>query len=136
MSGPSWVSACTISEVYLYFFIYFATLLFTLTKKGRVFEWEEECQAALYYLKTVLTTTPVLVRPNDQDKYILDCDTSNLGFGAILWQRIDVEEWVTLYVSRFLSARNITIVLPEKSCRPWSTSRNCTASIRLIAVSS
>lgn len=84
-------------------------------------------------MKTVATTSPALVLLNDEGAHILDCDPSDLGIGAILSQRNDVEEWLIVYDSRLVSVRSRTTVLPEKNSWPWSTSRYCTASICLVA---
>ena len=71
-----------------------AAPLFALTRKDRPFEWNETCQVAFDKLKVALTTAPVLSLPVDGAVYVLDCDASDYGIGAVLSQQIDGEEKV------------------------------------------
>jgi hypothetical protein len=50
------------------------------------FSWDEEAEAAFQALKGALTTRPVLQMPNFDELFMLDCDASGVGFGAILHQ--------------------------------------------------
>jgi len=81
-----------------------AAPLFALTKKDRSFTWDDDCQIAFDRLKTALTTAPVLSLPVEGETYVLDCDASDLGIGAVLSQRIEGEEKVIAYGSRLFSA--------------------------------
>ena len=80
-----------------------AAPLFALTKKGRTFTWDEQCQETFDRLKAALTSAPILALPKDEGTYLLDCDACDVGIGAVLSQRIDGEERVIAYGSRLLS---------------------------------
>jgi hypothetical protein len=80
-----------------------AAPLFALTKKGRTFAWDEQCQETFDRLKAALTSAPILALPKDEGTYLLDCDACDVGIGAVLSQRIDGEERVIAYGSRLLS---------------------------------
>ena len=78
--------------------------LYNLTKKNSVFKWDEKCEDAFVSLKDKLTTAPVLAYPNEKGgEFILDCDASNSGIGAVLSQIQGGDEKVISYASRTLS---------------------------------
>jgi hypothetical protein len=54
--------------------------------KKEAFVWSPEATAAFTTLKQVLTTAPVLQLPNFDKPFIINCDTSGTGFGAVLHQ--------------------------------------------------
>ncbi len=99
----AFLGLCSYYRKFIRNFSCVAAPLFALTKKGHNFEWNKECQAAFGQLKTLLTTVPVLALPREDGKYILDCDASDLGIGAVLSQEMDGEEHVIAYGSRLLS---------------------------------
>jgi hypothetical protein len=57
-----------------------------LLRKGSKFVWDGACQRAFDGLKAVLSTSPVLVAPNQEKDYILTTDASDVGAGAVLQQ--------------------------------------------------
>ena len=65
--------------------------LIKLTKKFAKFVWSEECQVAFEFLKTTLTTVPVLGYPDVNKPYILYTDASDNCIGACLCQPCDDE---------------------------------------------
>ena len=83
-----------------------AAPLTELTKKGQLFNWTEDCEAAFRELKCKLTESPILSYPSkdDADIFILDTDASNTGIGAVLSQIQEGHEKVISYASRMLSA--------------------------------
>ncbi|MCG8079018.1 MAG: reverse transcriptase, partial [Candidatus Thiodiazotropha taylori] len=85
----------------------FATIckpLHRLTEKDHPFVWSDECQTAFETIKTLLTSAPILSYPLPGGQpFILDCDASNVGVGAVLHQLQDGEEKVIGYFSRCLS---------------------------------
>ena len=77
--------------------------LHSLTKKGEVFCWTNQCQEAFKRLKVVLTSAPVLAMPEEEGKFILDTDASNYAIGAVLSQLQGGQEKAVAYASQKLS---------------------------------
>jgi RNase H-like domain found in reverse transcriptase len=57
-----------------------------LLKKERKFEWTEECTIALDKLIGIVTSNPVLHRPNYKLPFTLEVNASQYATGAILYQ--------------------------------------------------
>ena len=58
-----------------------------LLQKDSMREWTPECQVAFDKLKEALTTAPVLVYPDFNKPFYIECDASGEGIGAQLLQR-------------------------------------------------
>lgn len=58
----------------------------TALLKGEGFSWTAEADAAFVALKAALVLAPVLQLPNVSEWFIVDCDASGAGFGAVLHQ--------------------------------------------------
>jgi len=81
-----------------------AAPLFALMKKGVQYSWTEECQKAFDEIKIRLTTAPVLGTPNlEKGPFILTCDASLFGLGAVLAQEQDGKEVTLAYWSKTLN---------------------------------
>jgi hypothetical protein len=61
--------------------------LTALLKKDNLFTWTPECVNALDTLIKVVTSSPVLVAPDQDCQFELEVDASQYALGAILWQR-------------------------------------------------
>nr|GEV04038.1 putative reverse transcriptase domain-containing protein [Tanacetum cinerariifolium] len=69
-----------------------------LTQKKVKFEWGDKQEAAFQLLKQKLCSAPILALPEGSKDFIVYCDASNKGLGAVLMQR----EKVISYASRQL----------------------------------
>ncbi|GJW00916.1 putative reverse transcriptase domain-containing protein [Tanacetum coccineum] len=69
-----------------------------LTQKNKKYIWGEEQELAFQLLKQKLCEAPILALPEGNDDFVVYCDASLQGLGAVLMQR----EKVTAYVSRQL----------------------------------
>jgi hypothetical protein len=54
--------------------------------KKQAFHWSDEASCAFSALKKALTSAPVLQLPDLQKSFIVECDASGAGFGAVLHQ--------------------------------------------------
>ncbi|GJU37456.1 putative reverse transcriptase domain-containing protein, partial [Tanacetum coccineum] len=69
-----------------------------LTQKKVTFEWGDKKEAAFQTLKTKLCSAPILALPQGDENFIVYCDASHKGLGAVLMQN----EKVVAYASRQL----------------------------------
>ena len=96
-----------LASYYRKFIPNFATVckpLHKLTEKNCSFVWTDICQKAFDAIKQLLTSAPILSYPLLQGQpFLLDCDASNVGVGAILSQLQNGEEKVISYFSKCLS---------------------------------
>ncbi|GKC67997.1 putative reverse transcriptase domain-containing protein, partial [Tanacetum coccineum] len=69
-----------------------------LTQKSMKFEWGEKAEAAFQLLKQKLYSAPILALPEGSENFVVYCDASHKGLGAVLMQR----EKVIAYASRQL----------------------------------
>jgi hypothetical protein len=54
--------------------------------KKEAFTWSVDADNAFRALKQALTTGPALQLPNFEHQFIVNCDASGFGFGALLHQ--------------------------------------------------
>ncbi|GJW97409.1 reverse transcriptase domain-containing protein [Tanacetum coccineum] len=69
-----------------------------LTQKNKNYIWSEEQESAFQLLKQKLCEAPILALPEGNDNFVVYCDASLQGLGAVLMQR----EKVIAYASRQL----------------------------------
>ncbi|GKB02840.1 putative reverse transcriptase domain-containing protein [Tanacetum coccineum] len=69
-----------------------------LTQKNKRFEWGANADEAFQKLKQDLCTAPILALPEGPDDFVVYCDASLKGYGAVLMQR----DKVIAYASRQL----------------------------------
>ena len=67
-------------------FAHFARPLTNLLKKETPFQWTPDCRKALDTLIKIVTSSPVLVAPDQDRQFELEVDASQFAIGAILWQ--------------------------------------------------
>jgi hypothetical protein len=105
-----WKPPMTVSEVqnflglasyYRRFILNFSKITKPITellKKGNNYVWSEACDEAFKHLKKLLTTSPLLARPDTMKPFDVYCDASGTGLGGVLLQ----EGRVISYSSRQL----------------------------------
>ncbi|GJU94596.1 putative reverse transcriptase domain-containing protein [Tanacetum coccineum] len=62
-------------------------LMMKLTQKSVKFEWGEKAEAAFQLLKQKLCSAPIFALPEGSENFVVYCDTSHKGLGAVLMQR-------------------------------------------------
>ncbi|GJV16928.1 putative reverse transcriptase domain-containing protein [Tanacetum coccineum] len=67
-----------------------------LSQKSVKFDWGEKAEAAFQLLKQKLCSVPILALPEGSDNFVVYCDASHKGLGAVLMQK----EKVIAYASR------------------------------------
>ncbi|GKA23435.1 putative reverse transcriptase domain-containing protein [Tanacetum coccineum] len=75
-----------------------AKSLTELTQKNKKYIWGEDQESAFQLLKQKLCEAPILALPEGNDDFVVYCDASHQGLGAVLMQR----ENVIAYASRQL----------------------------------
>nr|GFC70439.1 putative reverse transcriptase domain-containing protein [Tanacetum cinerariifolium] len=63
-----------------------------ITQKKIKFEWGDKQEAAYQLLKQKLCSVPILALPEGSEDFIVYCDASNKGLGAVLMQREKEED--------------------------------------------
>ena len=58
-----------------------------LTKNDKKFEWTQKCEQSFQELKRRLTSAPILILPSEDEEFIIYCDASKIGLGAVLMQK-------------------------------------------------
>ncbi|CAL2229891.1 unnamed protein product [Prunus armeniaca] len=79
-----------------------------LRKDG--FVWSTEAEKAFETLKHALTTTPILALPDFTKDFVIECDASNGGTGAILSQ----DRHPIAYLSKALSPKHRSLSVYDK----------------------
>ncbi|GJU91590.1 putative reverse transcriptase domain-containing protein [Tanacetum coccineum] len=79
-------------------FLKIAKSMTKLTQKGIKFDWGEKEKNAFQLIKQKLYSAPILALPEGSEDFVVYCDASHKGLGAVLMQR----EKVIAYASRQL----------------------------------
>ncbi|GJW50975.1 putative reverse transcriptase domain-containing protein [Tanacetum coccineum] len=79
-------------------FLLISKPLTKLTQKNKKYEWGTEEDEAFQTLKQKLCSAPILALPEGTKNFVVYCDASHKGYGAVLMQR----EKVIAYASRQL----------------------------------
>ncbi|GJT55964.1 putative reverse transcriptase domain-containing protein [Tanacetum coccineum] len=69
-----------------------------LTQKSMKFDWGEKAEVAFQLLKQKLCSAPILALPEGSENFVVYCDASHKGLGAVLMQK----DKVIAYASRQL----------------------------------
>ena len=85
-----------------------APLTRLLSKDG--FQWNEVAEMAFTQLKEALTSPPILRLPDFTQRFVIDCDASGIGLGAILTQ----ENRPVAYFSQALKGSALSLSTYEK----------------------
>ena len=67
-------------------FFWLVTPMTRLTRKGVEFEWNDLCEKAFQELKRMLTSAPILIVPEQEQRYTVYCDASKDGLACSLMQ--------------------------------------------------
>ena len=76
---------CTYYRRYVKGFSQFSTPLTDLTKKG-AFTWTELAQKTFEEMKVIMSSCSVLALPDFSQPFVVECDASWEGLGAVLMQ--------------------------------------------------
>lgn len=76
--------------------------LHKLTRKRRLFCWEDEHEQAFQKIKELLSKPPVLHMPRKTGRLTLYSDTSRVATGSYITQSIDGKEYILGYYSKIL----------------------------------
>nr|GEZ35001.1 putative reverse transcriptase domain-containing protein [Tanacetum cinerariifolium] len=68
-------------------FLKIATPMTKLTQKRVKFNWGEKAEAAFQLLKRKLCSAPILALPEGSENFVVYCDASHKGLGAVLMQK-------------------------------------------------
>ena len=94
-----------------------ASPLTNLYTKGTKFVFTDEARIAMENIKTALTTAPILIHPNYSKPFIIQCDASSYGIGAVLCQLDDCKtERPIFYFSKKLNKAQRNYSVTEQEC--------------------
>jgi hypothetical protein len=119
---------------YINDYSHITTPLRALLEQDAKFQWTDDCEEAFQYLKTALTTAPILALPNFNREFILTTDASNIAIYFILSQKDNEgRERVIEYAGRCLHENELNWTVSEKEalavvegvrhCRTYLSSR-------------
>lgn len=97
----------------------FSTLtapLTNLVKKNVKFRWNDDCENSFRVLKEALVSAPVLCCPDYNLPFVIQCDCSGYGIGAVLSQPHPEGERVIAYISRSLNKHERNYSTVEREC--------------------
>ncbi|GJS50412.1 putative reverse transcriptase domain-containing protein [Tanacetum coccineum] len=104
----NWASPTTPSEIFQFLglagyyrrfiegFSKIAKPMTELTQKNQKFDWGEEHEEAFQLLKQKLCAAPILALPEGSEDFVVYCDASIKGLGAVLMQRMKVIAYASM----------------------------------------
>lgn len=91
--------------------------LTNLIKKDKKFVISKEALDSFHNVKYALTRAPVLVHPDFKRHFFIQCDASNVGIGAVLFQKDDSgNERPIAFFSQKLNSAQSNYSVTEKEC--------------------
>lgn len=88
-----------------------------LLRKDMEFIWDDVCEAAFLKLKKALNSAPVLIYPDLQKPFILNCDACTVGIGYVISQEDSTgREHPICYGGRSLSPAERNYSITELEC--------------------
>ena len=96
--------------------------LYDIQRKGIPFHWTTDHQESFDTLKLKLTSAPILIHPNFEEKFYIQCDASNRAIGAVLSQMTMDGDNPVAYASRTLNnaEKNYTVTERELLAAVWA----------------
>jgi len=88
--------------------------LSNLLTKDNIFEWTEHCEEAFVKLKNLLTSAPVIQRPNWSLSFEIMRDASDYAVGVFLGQIKDKKPYVIYYASKTLNSAQMNYTTTKK----------------------
>ena len=61
-------------------------LMMVFTRKNVKFEWTDVCEQSFQELKKWVVMAPILTIPEREDGFVIYCDATGQGLGAVLMQ--------------------------------------------------
>jgi hypothetical protein len=89
----------------------------TTLSKNEAFSWTEEATKYFEKCKDVICTTLILATPNFSKTFIVECDASSHGIGAVLMQEVRPLS----FERNQLKGKNLVKPIYEKKCWPYYT---------------
>lgn len=72
-------------------------------KKGQPIVWTPEAESAFQEIKLRIASAPVLASPNFDEPFYIQTDASDVGLGAVLFQKLNGSEHPIAFASRTLT---------------------------------
>lgn len=110
---------CGTASWYRRFIENFASRMHPLTmllKKKQRFEWTDAAQQAFLDIRSCLVKAPILSCPDFSKEFVISCDASGIGLGAVISQQGDQGENVIAYASRTLTKGEQKFSATEREC--------------------
>ncbi|RDX96689.1 Retrovirus-related Pol polyprotein from transposon 17.6, partial [Mucuna pruriens] len=79
-----------------------ATLVLNTLKKERNFAWTPECEEAFLRMKAMLTTPPILVRPELSQPLYMYMSVTEIAISSVLIQEKEKEQYPVYFISKTL----------------------------------
>nr|GEX22030.1 reverse transcriptase domain-containing protein [Tanacetum cinerariifolium] len=85
-----------------------------LTQKGVKFDWGEKQEVAFQLLKQKLCSVPILSLPEGSEDFVVYCEASYKGFGAVLMQREKRDYLYGTKCTVFIDHKSLQHILDQK----------------------